>query len=302
MFYKIEAGRIEHIQKEEEAQDNIVVIEREEMRKEVQGTDRFDRIIAHVLDNDHLRFEAHHHLDVLCVHLHTDMNKDEQVAMHIFLQKHALWLVSEKSQLLDKRIEKLMQYDVHDWNLGSVLYASMDHFLEEESLRLDRLQDEISELEDEVISLEENDDTIARIIHLRKRLLKQERNFDSMQDVLDHVRLNRNNLLNEQELRSFAMMSSKVGRLSGRVSSLQDYVTEIREAYQAAIDIKLNVTMRIFTVITAVFLPLSLLAGWYGMNLKMPEFQSEHAYVILIVVCIVIVVGLLRYFKKNRWY
>ena len=61
--------------------------------------------------------------------------------------------------------------------------------------------------------------------------------------------------------------------------------------------------MRVFTVITAVFLPLSLLAGWYGMNFSnMPELQWKYGYPVFIVVSVAICVGLVVWFKKKKWF
>lgn len=301
MLYRIDKGKI----KEGEAvgqQDEIAVIDVNEMIKEVSGEDVFDTTIKRILQNDSLRFEAHDGMDVFCIHVHEADTCDERIAVHIFLQPHCLWMVSEKAVLIDAQITSLMQSDGHDWNLGKVLYSCLEKFLDGESRRLDFIQDEIMVLEDIVISAHGEDTTTKDIIHLRKRLLRQERCYEGMQDVLDGILINDNHLLEDKAIQSFQIMSGRVDRNAGRVQTLQDYVTEIREAYQAEVDIKLNVTMRIFTVITAVFLPLSLVAGWYGMNLKMPEYAYAYAYPIVIVVSILIVLSLLIYFKKNKWF
>ena len=56
------------------------------------------------------------------------------------------------------------------------------------------------------------------------------------------------------------------------------------------------------TVITSIFMPLTLIAGWYGMNFKyMPELEHEAAYPIVIAVSIVIVIVCLIFFKKKKW-
>ncbi len=60
--------------------------------------------------------------------------------------------------------------------------------------------------------------------------------------------------------------------------------------------------MTILTVITSIFLPLTLIAGWYGMNFRyMPELNWPWSYPIVFVVCIVIVVACLIFFKKKKW-
>ena len=76
----------------------------------------------------------------------------------------------------------------------------------------------------------------------------------------------------------------------------------VREAYQALLDIESNKVMKLFTVITSIFLPLTLLVGWYGMNLSMPETASRYTYPVVIIVSIAIVVGAIVYFKRKRWF
>lgn len=301
MLYTIVNGEIKQMELEG-AYDVIAIISLEDMRKELSVEDSFDRIVERVLRNDSLRFEAHDDMDVLCIHIHDKDIDNERVAVHIFLQHHCLWMVSEKAELIDQEMSRLMKFDVHDWNLGKVLYNCLEEFLDGESRRLDDIQDEIMVLEDKVIMMHGEDMTTKDFIQLRKRLLRQERCYEGMQDVLDCLIINDNHLLEEKALHGFQIMSGRVDRMAGRVQTLQDYVTEIREAYQAEVDIKLNVTMRIFTVITAVFLPLSLVAGWYGMNLKMPEYEYEYAYPIVIVLSVLILLALLIYFKKNKWF
>jgi magnesium transporter len=93
-----------------------------------------------------------------------------------------------------------------------------------------------------------------------------------------------------------------VDRLYHSVLNLRDYVTQVREAYQAEVDIGLNNIMKLFTVLTAVFLLLTLLVGWYGMNLQMPEFKWAFGYPLVIIIAVAIVVFCLVIFKKKKWF
>ncbi len=83
---------------------------------------------------------------------------------------------------------------------------------------------------------------------------------------------------------------------------LLDYVTQVREAYQAEVDLNLNQTMKLFTVLAAVFLPLTLIVGWYGMNFDMPEYHWAWGYPVVIVVSILMVVACILYFKRKKWF
>jgi magnesium transporter len=83
---------------------------------------------------------------------------------------------------------------------------------------------------------------------------------------------------------------------------LRDFVTHVREAYQAKIDIEQNQIMKIFTVITAVFLPLTLIVGWYGMNFQMPEFKWRFGYLYVMVLSAVVCVVCFYLFRKRKWF
>ena len=86
------------------------------------------------------------------------------------------------------------------------------------------------------------------------------------------------------------------------VLNLREAVTQIRESYEAEVDISLNTTMKVFTVVTTIFLPLTLIAGWYGMNFQMPEYGWEHGYLMVILLSVAFIVIGIAFFKKNKWF
>ena len=59
--------------------------------------------------------------------------------------------------------------------------------------------------------------------------------------------------------------------------------------------------MKFFTVVTSIFLPLTLIAGWYGMNLMMSEFKWPYGYPFVIILSVVIVVFMIWLFRRNKW-
>ena len=86
------------------------------------------------------------------------------------------------------------------------------------------------------------------------------------------------------------------------VTALRDYAAQIRDLYQAQLDVKQNRIMTLLTVVTTIFMPLTLIVGWYGMNFRyMPELEWRYAYPVVAGVSVLIVIGSLIFFKAKKW-
>jgi magnesium transporter len=166
---------------------------------------------------------------------------------------------------------------------------------------LERIENETAALESALMTSKKRN-FVNEIISLRKKLMVYKRYYEQLLDILDDLQENENRILDPNSLRHFKTYSRKVDRLYQSVLHLRENVTQAREAYQAEVDISLNNIMKLFTVITAVFLPLTLIVGWYGMNLQMPEFGWPLGYPMVIILCVAVVVLCLVYFKKHKWF
>ena len=83
----------------------------------------------------------------------------------------------------------------------------------------------------------------------------------------------------------------------------KEYSLQLREMHQTQVDMRQNQIMKILTIVTTVFLPLSLIAGWYGMNFQnMPELTAEYGYLVICIVSAVCVLVELWIFKRKKWF
>ena len=98
-------------------------------------------------------------------------------------------------------------------------------------------------------------------------------------------------------------LRNRTDRYLSAVKNLQEMVSQLREAYQSQLSIEQNDLMKIFTVVTVIFLPLSLLAGWYGMNFAyMPELHWTFGYPAVILLSAVVVCICLYFFKRRHFW
>lgn len=165
----------------------------------------------------------------------------------------------------------------------------------------DGLEKEIAELEQALITSQKRD-CVKEIISLRKRLMILKKYYEQILDVLEALEENENNIFDEKTVICWNRLGKKTERFYENVLNLREAVTQVRESYQAQVDINLNHIMRIFTVITTICLPLTLIVGWYGMNFDMPEYGWKHSYGMIIMLSVAVVSVSIIFFKKKGWF
>ncbi len=97
--------------------------------------------------------------------------------------------------------------------------------------------------------------------------------------------------------------SGRIGRLQQEAQSLREYAMQVQDVYHSEISIHQNDIMKLLTVVTTIFLPLTLIAGWYGMNFyNMPELEWKYGYPVIAGISLLIVVVCLWFFRKKKFF
>lgn len=213
----------------------------------------------------------------------------------------ALLQIEDLLEVLSHKLAHQRSYYSRDFLLNKILYL----FFEKMSILptdfLDHFEEKTYELEATLME-SIHADYVQDIVLLRKDLFSLKKHYEQLLDVLDDLRQNENGFVDEDTLMLYKIFNAKVDRHYSNILSLLGYVTQVREAYQAQIDIEQNKIMKIFTVITATFFPLTLITGWYGMNLQMPEYDYAIMYPVVVIGSLVILACSLFYFKKKGWF
>ena len=179
-------------------------------------------------------------------------------------------------------------------------------FLEQLLIRdlhhLEELEDQLSQLEDGVLA-GDLEGFNAALSPLRNQALGWLRYYNQLDGVACELESNEIGLFSAEEQQMFHMLEKRLARLRDEAQLLREYCLQVRELFQAELDIRQNRIMKILTIVTTVFLPLSLVAGWYGMNFTgMPELRWTYGYPAVIVVSAVIVLLTLWIMKKKKFW
>ena len=183
------------------------------------------------------------------------------------------------------------------------LYVFFSRIIKSDTVYLDKLEEKMNDDEEKILKmLPQAKDTLSKTSMYRKELLRLKRYYEQLDVIFDEMASNDNMLLSDTTVKRMSALANRNERYLMTVRALQDIVNRMCDTYQSQLSIQQNEFMKIFTIITSVFLPLTLITGWYGMNFKyMPELKWRFGYMAVIVLCIVIVIVFIRYFKRNKW-
>ena len=149
---------------------------------------------------------------------------------------------------------------------------------------LEQLEERITNLEQEVLA-DNTDRFYAQLADFGASLLEEA-----------------DDLFDKRSTRRMNYFLRRVEALKNETERLREYAMQVSGEYQSQVDIAQNRVMQLLTIVTTIFLPLSLIVGWYGMNFDMPELSWEYGYPVVIVLAVVIVAVLIRYFKRKKWF
>lgn len=186
--------------------------------------------------------------------------------------------------------------------VGQTLYDFFEQLIARDLHRLEELEEQAEALEDQVLA-DGVDSLSAAMNALRKETMALFRYYSQLDDVACELCENENGFFSETETERFRLFEGRVARLRENAQLLCEYCRQIQSAFQAQIDIRQNRVMQILTIVTTIFLPLTLLTGWYGMNfVNMPELSWKYGYLMVgVISAAVLVLGLWICKKKKFW-
>ena len=208
----------------------------------------------------------------------------------------------DDSGFVDKTISNIISSK--RWTMPSLerfIYDFLEQIVARDQIILERVDKELDTIESNILDGEEKDPS-QRVSRVRSDLRDLRIHYEQLLDLGQELEENENDFFNEDNTRYFHLFTQRVSRLHDLTASLREYSIQIRDLYQSQLDIKQNRIMALLTIITSIFMPLTLIAGWYGMNFRyMPELEYKWAYPAVIAVSVAIVIVSLIFFKKKKW-
>ncbi|HKK12739.1 MAG TPA: magnesium/cobalt transporter CorA, partial [Flavobacteriaceae bacterium] len=187
-----------------------------------------------------------------------------------------------------------------DYLMYAILDATVDNYLSV----IEAFGDKIEELETQIFESDDNSrETPTRIQELKQEVLKIRRSIFPFREVVNRLEKIDSDIIDPKTHSYLRDLYDHIIQASESLDLYREMVWSLLEMHMTLISNKMNEVMKVLTVIATIFIPLTFIAGVYGMNFdNMPELHYKYSYFILWLVMIVIFVLMLFYFKKKKWF
>jgi len=183
----------------------------------------------------------------------------------------------------------------------TVLHALLDRQVDGFEGQLDGIEERISQLEDAVFA-RPSTSHVASLLAVKRSILQLRRWMSKQREVVLRLGRQELKLVKPQEAMLFRDVHDHLVRINDLLENFREMLTSIQEAYLSVTSNRLNEIMKFLTLFTAVLMPLTVIAGIYGMNFEhMPELHERYGYPIVLGVMALVGGGVLLYFRRRGW-
>lgn len=184
-----------------------------------------------------------------------------------------------------------------------LLHHIIDSIVDDYLPVMDDFDEQINELEDNIFTLRRpNDEILQEILGLKRSVLRLRRISSKQLEVLYRISHGQFDLISGPVLPFFRDIYDHLVRVTDLAESYRDLISGSLEAYLSVVSNRLNEIMKVLTIFSAIMLPLTFIAGVYGMNFdNMPELHSRYGYYTVWIIMLIVAVGMLALFWRRGW-
>jgi magnesium transporter len=263
-------------------------------------------VIEDILNTaQHPKIEEHdHHFFIIIKAIDFSENTLHFEHICIFFREHHLLSFQEKSTdtftiIKDRIIEK--KGKIREKKTDYLLYTLIDYVIDTYFETLQKIDTHISMFTTEV-DTSPRPDTLKRIQTLKKDILILKRQFWYTRDIVQSLKKTESSLIAPKTHKYLQDLHDHISHIIDISESFREELIDLSERHLSNINLRSNEIMKMLTIVAAIFMPLTFLAGIYGMNFRvMPELNWPWSYPILLGLMAAIALFLMTLFKKKHW-
>ncbi len=182
-----------------------------------------------------------------------------------------------------------------------ILHIILDEIVENYTPALEYYDSQMETVETEIFENLESV-TLERILEIKKGLVRLRKIMAYQREILNRLSRGEFPLISKTEMVYYRNVYDHLVRIADLLETYRENISGLLEIYMSVTSQKLNQVMKVLTVISTIFLPLTFISSIYGMNFDfMPELRWEYGYFVILGFLFVIMVSMLTFFKKKGW-
>ena len=185
-----------------------------------------------------------------------------------------------------------------DYLMFSILDAVVDNYF----AVVEFLSNKLELLEDKLFDNKEDRDIPQEILDLKNEILKIRRAVVPLREVVNRLEKIETSLIEQRTNKYIRDLYDHIIQVNESVEIYREMVGGLMDMYMTTISNKMNEVMKVLTIMASIFIPLTFLAGIYGMNFdNMPELHYKYSYFYLLGLMALVILGMIWYFKRKKW-
>jgi len=182
-----------------------------------------------------------------------------------------------------------------------LMYALLDAVVDGYFAILERLGERIESMEEELVS-SPSEKTLEQIHRLKREMIFLRKSVWPLREVISGLQRTESSLIKQSTQLYLRDVYDHTIQVIDTVESFRDMASGMLDIYLSSISNRMNAVMKVLTIIATIFIPLTFIAGIYGMNFKyMPELERHWGYPLVLFVMGIVAVVMLIYFRRKRW-
>jgi len=192
--------------------------------------------------------------------------------------------------------------DLRKRSVDFLLYRLLDTIIDNYFFVTEYFSDKNAELEQGIFK-NPTPDALREIQLLKRQVVNFKRAVLPLREVVSVLEKDGGTLVNKKTHRYLRDLYEHIIQVNDSIDSQREVVSSIMDLFLSGTSNKMNEIMKVLTVISTIFIPLTFIVGLYGMNFKnMPELEWQYGYFIICGIMGVILIGMIIYFRKKHWF
>ncbi|MER3446642.1 MAG: magnesium and cobalt transport protein CorA [Candidatus Dadabacteria bacterium] len=223
--------------------------------------------------------------------------------LHIFLGPRFIVSVHDKPMEIVDNCFKRCKDDPQTLDKGCdfIFYMLSDSLVERYFPLLDKIEDDIDELEDRMVS-SPNPESLKKLFLFKQNLVRLRKIIAPLREVFGLIHRHESGLIKEKNYLYIRDVHDHLIRIHDMIDTYRDMAGNMLDVYLSTVSNRLNEVMKRLTIIATIFLPLGFVTGFFGMNFQHMPFSNNLIFAIALVLCILIPIGMLYWFYKQGWF